>query len=63
MTSYYFCKKFFSGAWRYNHVMQMGNDEDRRRLYKMEESVQPDCPANIQYTSVRGPFSLLQYMI
>uniref|UniRef100_A0A915DAB0 Medium-chain acyl-CoA ligase ACSF2, mitochondrial n=1 Tax=Ditylenchus dipsaci TaxID=166011 RepID=A0A915DAB0_9BILA len=41
----------YNGAWRYNHVVQLGNAEDRRKLYQIEESVLPDSPANIQYTS------------
>ena len=45
-------KRTFNGAWSFEHVLGMGNAEDRRRLDQIEASVQPDDPANIQYTSV-----------
>ncbi|KAL7073208.1 hypothetical protein ACQ4LE_007514 [Meloidogyne hapla] len=41
----------FNGAWDYEHVLNMGTVEDRRRLAQNEANVQPDDQANIQYTS------------
>ncbi|CAK5116660.1 unnamed protein product [Meloidogyne enterolobii] len=41
----------YNGAWDYNHVLNMGTVEDRRRLAQNEANVQPDDQANIQYTS------------
>jgi long-subunit acyl-CoA synthetase (AMP-forming) len=32
-------------------VLKIGTEEDRRKLAQFEENVQPDDPANIQYTS------------
>ena len=43
--------KAFRGAWRYSDVCKMFNDDDRRKLSQIEKNVQPDDPANIQYTS------------
>jgi acyl-CoA synthetase (AMP-forming)/AMP-acid ligase II len=44
-------KRGFNGAWEYEHVLDMGTAEDRRKLDQIESSIQPDDPANIQYTS------------
>lgn len=41
----------FNGAWKYSDVMKFGTDEDKRKLAQIEKNVQPDCAANIQYTS------------
>uniref|UniRef100_A0AC34FPW0 AMP-binding protein n=1 Tax=Panagrolaimus sp. ES5 TaxID=591445 RepID=A0AC34FPW0_9BILA len=41
----------YRGAWRYSDVCEMATDEDRRKLAQVELNVQPDDPANIQYTS------------
>jgi acyl-CoA synthetase (AMP-forming)/AMP-acid ligase II len=41
----------YHGAWRYSDVCEMATDEDRRKLAQVELNVQPDDPANIQYTS------------
>ncbi|KAI1720672.1 AMP-binding enzyme domain-containing protein [Ditylenchus destructor] len=43
--------KAYNGAWRYSQILQLGTVEDKRKLAQIEHSVQPDCPANIQYTS------------
>jgi fatty-acyl-CoA synthase len=42
----------FNGAWDFEQVLSMGTAEDCRKLEQLEASVQPDDPANIQYTSV-----------
>ena len=39
----------FSGAWKYSDVLRMGTDSDRHRMNQRQ--IQPDDPANIQYTS------------
>lgn len=41
----------FSGAWSFRKISELGNEDDRRKLKQIEECVQPDDPANIQYTS------------
>lgn len=41
----------FSGAWSFRKICELGNEDDRRKLKQIEECVQPDDPANIQYTS------------
>uniref|UniRef100_A0A7E4V015 Medium-chain acyl-CoA ligase ACSF2, mitochondrial n=1 Tax=Panagrellus redivivus TaxID=6233 RepID=A0A7E4V015_PANRE len=43
--------KSYRGAWRYSDVVELATDEDRRKLAQVEKNVQPDDPANIQYTS------------
>jgi len=43
--------KAYRGAWKYTDVMQMGTKEDLQKLVEIEKTVQPDDPANIQYTS------------
>jgi hypothetical protein len=44
---------FFRGAWKYSDVTQIGTRQDFQKLEKLEKIIQPDDPANIQYTSVR----------
>ncbi|PAV64450.1 hypothetical protein WR25_07037 [Diploscapter pachys] len=39
------------GAYKYSDVIKMGTDEDRTKLSNTERYIQPDDPANIQYTS------------
>jgi len=41
----------YRGAWRYSDVISMATEEDKRKLAQVERNVQPDDPANIQYTS------------
>lgn len=43
--------KSFRGAWRYNDVLKMATEDDKRKLAQVERNVQPDDPVNIQYTS------------
>uniref|UniRef100_A0A914DMD3 Medium-chain acyl-CoA ligase ACSF2, mitochondrial n=1 Tax=Acrobeloides nanus TaxID=290746 RepID=A0A914DMD3_9BILA len=41
----------FRGAWKYSDVTQIGTRQDFQKLEKLEKIIQPDDPANIQYTS------------
>jgi len=41
--------KPYRGAWKYSDVLKMGTAEDHHRMG--QRSIQPDDPANIQYTS------------